>query len=255
MIIADDFGLDPTHDRVIIDLLQNGVINGTSVMVSDWLDLASVERLKAVRTSHDIQIGLHINLTEEMEGISRHGSILSLWFGLMLGTISSDTISASFEDQLVRFQQAFGMVPDFIDGHQHCHAIWQNGPTLLKIATTLSAKNDQFWMRSPAARDLATTIREFRRGGLKTLLVMWWGAGLRRRLIKTDIKTNSDFSGFIPYKSGAAFAKTYKDIFDNQRADCLIMVHPGSEAATQQIDGHSNALRALEATMLADFKS
>lgn len=255
MIIADDFGLNPAHDDVIIDLLQNGAINGTSVMVSGRLDPAQVEKLKAAKSSNNIQIGLHLNLTETMESIPAHGSILSLWFGLMLGRIKTDAIASSFEDQLDRFQTAFGFAPDFIDGHQHCHAISQNGPALLKIAKGLTDKNEMFWVRSPAAQKLAYAISECRRGGLKTLLVMWWGENLRRELFKSGIKTNSDFSGFIPYTSIASFAETYKDIFDNRRADCLIMVHPGSAEAEHKIEGHSNQLRALEAKMLADLKS
>lgn len=255
MIIADDFGLDPAHDDVIIELLANGAIDGTSVIVSDRLDPARVENLKTVRASNDIQIGLHLNLTEKLEGITPHGSILSLWFGLMFGRINATSTAASFDDQLARFQKAFGFAPDFIDGHQHCHAISQNEPAVLKIAKALSAENDQFWVRSPAAQKLAYAISECRRGGLKTLLVMWWGESLRRALFRHDIKTNSDFSGFIPYKSPEAFAQTYKDIFDNRRTDCLIMVHPGSANAEHGVEGHSNQLRALEAKMLADLKS
>lgn len=250
MIIADDFGLDRAHDEVIIDLLQNGAINGTSVMVSDRLDPEQVEKLKAARASNNIQVGLHLNLTEEMEGIPAHGSILSLWLGLMLRRINSDIIATSFQGQLARFQKAFDFAPDFIDGHQHCHAISQNGPALLKIAKALTTENEKFWVRSPAAQKLAYAISECRRGGLKTLLVMWWGESLRRELFKSGIKTNSDFSGFIPYTSPAAFAETYMDIFDNRRADCLIMVHPGSATTEHEIEGHSNQLRALEATML-----
>lgn len=255
MIIADDFGLDPAHDDVIIDLLQNDAINGTSVMVSDRLDSARVEKLKATRTSNNIQVGLHLNLTEEMEGIPSYGSILSLWFSLMMGSIKPVAVANSYEDQLTRFQKAFGFAPDFIDGHQHCHAISQNGPALLKISMVLSNENQNFWVRSPAARELTDALSECRRGGLKTLLVMWWGEGLRRNLIKNGIKTNLDFSGFIAYKSPTAFAKTYRDIFANRRENCLIMVHPGSTKAECEIEGHDNHLRAFEAKILAELKS
>lgn len=255
MIIADDFGLDPAHDDVIVDLLQNGAINGTSVMVSDRLDPKRVEKLKAARTSNDIQIGLHLNLTEKMEGIPDHGSILSLWLGLILGRINPVSTANCFEDQLARFQGTFGIAPDFLDGHQHSHAISQNIPALIKIAKSLSAANNDFWVRSPAAGKLAYAISECRRGGLKTLLVMWWGENLRRELFKSGIKSNSDFSGFIPYGTPDAFAQTYKDIFENQRSDCLIMVHPGSANAKHEIEGHSNQLRAMEAKMLIDLNS
>lgn len=255
MIIADDFGLDPAHDDVIIDLLLNSAIDGTSVMVSDRLDLSRVEKLKTSRASNNFQIGLHLNLTEEMEGISVHGSILSLWLGLMAGRIKAASTATSFDDQLDRFEKTFGFSPDFIDGHQHCHAIAQNAPALLKIAKALSATNNQFWVRSPAAKKLAYAISECRRGGLKALLVMWWGERLRRDLFKASISTNSDFSGFIKYKSPLAFAKTYKDIFHNRRNDCLMMVHPGSTKAEHGVEGHSNHLRALEAKTLAEFIS
>jgi predicted glycoside hydrolase/deacetylase ChbG (UPF0249 family) len=255
MIIADDFGLDPAHDKVIIDLLRNGKINGTSVMVSDRLDAKGVEELKAIRLSNNIQIGLHLNLTEEMEGIRRFGSIISLWLDLMFGRIAAASTADSFNQQLIRFKEAFGFLPDFIDGHQHCHAIAQNRSALLKIAKELTAENDEFWVRSPAAGKLAHAISECRRGGIKTLLIMWWGEGLRSDLQKNHIKTNSDFSGFIPYKSATAFTKTYKDIFENRRDDCLIMVHPGSANANHEVEDHANELRALEAKMLADLKS
>lgn len=252
MIIADDFGLDPAHDRVILDLLETGALDGTSVMVRSGANQALCQELVSARKRHHIHIGLHLNLTEALQSVPKIAGILPLWIKLMLGRIDPKIIDLSFRLQLQMFENQFGFMPDFIDGHQHCHAIGQNFNALKK--TSKLAASEDFWVRSPAPISLGTAYQEMRRGGVKTLLVMAWGYRLRRRLRSNNITTNSDFSGFISYDQSPSFALSFYKLLSKRRQDCVIMVHPGTHIAATEISGHSNALRTIEAEILKNLR-
>lgn len=250
MIIADDFGLDPAHDRVILELLKCQAIDGTSVMVRTDFDHTLINELLAVQQSHRIQIGLHLNLTDTLPGFERLGSILSLWAQLITGRIKTARIDTIFDDQLSQFITQFGKAPDFIDGHQHCHAIGGNWPALKALCDRLKLHSSDIWVRSPAGRTLTHAVLDMKHSGLKAGLVTLWGWRLRRRLNAAHILTNHDFSGFAPFNRPDRYRDIFHQIIQAKREDCVMMVHPGADDAERIINGHPNRLRALEAEIL-----
>jgi predicted glycoside hydrolase/deacetylase ChbG (UPF0249 family) len=252
MIIADDFGLDPAHDRVILDLLEIGALDGTSVMVRSDANQALCQELALARKRHHIHIGLHLNLTEELPSVPKIAGILPLWIKRKMRRIDPNIIDLSFRLQRQMFENQFGFMPDFIDGHQHCHAIAQNFKALKKVSVL--AASEDFWVRSPAPINLGAAYQELRRAGLKTLLVMAWGYQLRRRLRSNNISTNSDFAGFMSYDQSPAFALSFYKLLSKRRQDCVIMVHPGTHISATEISGHPNALRTIEAEILENLK-
>lgn len=258
MIIADDFGFDPENDRIIIDLISRGKIDGTSVLTSDRISDEHRRELVQLRQTHGAEIGLHLTLNWEHDSNSNSNSnetgVLGVWFSLLVGKIKTEQIFCSFHSQITHFFNVFGFFPDFLDGHQHCHAIPQAWPGLLRALRMLADCKSNFWVRSPSTNNIGNALIEFRRGGLKTLLVMCWGATLRTRLNHVKIKTNSDFSGFVHFGSADSFSKSFKQLLKKSREGCLIMVHPGSSYATRKTKGHSNELRAIETKFLMQLK-
>lgn len=254
MIIADDFGLDPENDRIIIELISHGKIDGTSVITSDRITDEHRRELVHLRQTHGAEIGLHLTLNWECNSNFKEAGVFGVWFSLLVGTIKTEQMFCSFHNQILHFYKGFGFFPDFLDGHQHCHAIPQAWPALLRASRVLADCKSDFWVRSPSANNIGNALIEFRRGGLKTLLVMCWGRTLRTRLNHVKITTNSDFSGFVGYGSADSFSKSFNQLLKKSREGCLIMVHPGSSYAIHKTKGHSNELRAIEAKFLMQLK-
>jgi len=162
-ICADDFGLAPAVDRGILALAEQGRIQATSCLVTPprWAAAGAALRDGGVRT------GLHFNLTEG-EPLSpllrRHWPRLpglgTLMASAFLGLLPKEALAEELQAQLQRFVAVTGRAPDFIDGHQHVHALPGVRPLMLA-----------------AAQGLALPLRNTGR-------VMGPGFGLKRRIIE-----------------------------------------------------------------------
>lgn len=241
-IIADDFGLGRQHDAVILDLLEQGAIDGTSVFAKAPMDDRHIEQLLMLRETHGIEIGLHLNLTDVIGKDDLRRSIVNLWLSSMISGALQKTASAEFTQQIEAFQSKFAMPPDYIDGHQHCHAIPAFWRALQAISGGIS------WVRSPCPNALRGAISQIQNGGVKSVLVMVWGWRLRRNLRKSGVQTNADFNGLIAYRAPKRFRQVFSAMI--VKTNSLTMVHPGAAADPQQIDGHDNPFRAIEAALL-----
>jgi predicted glycoside hydrolase/deacetylase ChbG (UPF0249 family) len=171
LTIADDFGLGRGHDRVILSLLASGRIGGTSVMIDGGMDIADVDALKALR-ARGAQVGLHLNLTHPFAAMSAHAPLPSLMRQCLLGK-APDWARAEFVRQTDAFRKLFGTLPDYYDGHQHCHCL----PGIAAFAADLP-REQQTWMRVPLPAHLSGLVLNVRAGGLKVLVVaaMAWQA-------------------------------------------------------------------------------
>ena len=241
-LIADDFGLGRQHDLVILELLGQGAIDGTSVFAMAPMDDRAVQQLLALRQTQGIQIGLHLNLTDVIGTGDEKRSIVKLWVASMVSGAIQKTARAEFTHQIETFQNKFAILPDYIDGHQHCHAIPAFWRALQPICDGIS------WVRSPCPNTPRGAFSQIQNGGVKSVLVMLWGWRLRRRLHKCGVQTNADFNGLIAYRSPKRFRQVFSTMI--RTTNCLTMVHPGDGADPQQIDGHENQFRAAEAEIL-----
>lgn len=90
IITADDYGMSPLFNRGIEELAFLGLITGISVMIKrPFIEAAKLP-------FPNLSLGLHL----ELEEIS-----------------SKKEITA----QIASFQQKFGKLPEYLDGHQHKH--------------------------------------------------------------------------------------------------------------------------------------
>lgn len=119
-IICDDFGLDPSTNQAILELLSAGHAHGTSVLITKRQvyrdDFQALKLLKKERPQ--LKIGLHFNLTEapfSNKSLASQG-IFKLFFKTLLGV--PRPLKEELSYQLNSFIDFFDTL-DHIDGHQH----------------------------------------------------------------------------------------------------------------------------------------
>ncbi|TXG77165.1 ChbG/HpnK family deacetylase [Candidatus Dojkabacteria bacterium] len=103
IITADDYGMSPLFNRGIEELASLGLITGISVMIKR--PFVYPEKLRSLK----ISLGLHL----ELEPVAKKEDIVY---------------------QITLFQEKFGRLPVYLDGHQHQHLTAENLPLILAVA-------------------------------------------------------------------------------------------------------------------------
>lgn len=139
-VCADDYGLGASVDRGILALARQGRITALSCLVTPprWAHAGAALREPPAR------VGLHFNLTEGeplSPALRRHWLRFPGLHHLLalagLGRLPTALMADEFQAQLQRFLAAAGRAPDFIDGHQHVHALAGVRPVVLAAAQGL----------------------------------------------------------------------------------------------------------------------
>src|SRR5690606_35013318 len=107
------------------------------------------------------------------------------------GRIPAD-VRSQFQRQAEAFRVAFGSLPDYYDGHQHCHCL----PGLAALAARLP-RAPATWIRVPLPATPAGLWRNLRAGGPKVSLIAAFAFAARRRFRASGWPANTDFSGFL----------------------------------------------------------
>nr|WP_298104635.1 ChbG/HpnK family deacetylase [uncultured Shinella sp.] len=244
MRIADDFGLGRQHDRIILDLIERGRLDGTSVMIDGDIAAEDAERLRVLR-DRGAQVGLHLNVTHDFSGKAAHRGIGRLLRASLFGNVPQD-IKSEFQRQSEKFQTIFGFVPDYYDGHQHCHCL----PGFDARAASLPHRADT-WIRVPLPATLTGLILNIRAGGLKVLLIAALAALAGRTFRKEGWTTNRDFSGFLRLDRPDQVRYWLPRLLAEAPTDGVTMVHPGSATDPAQCPGHAAESRGIETSILS----
>ena len=230
-LCADDYGIAPGVNAAIRDLIADGRVNATSVMVvapSFGQDEAAA--LAALNVGkRRAAIGLHLTLTAPFRPLTpayrplRNGVFLTLPanFGLaFLGRLNAALLAAEVETQIAAFQAAFGRAPDFIDGHQHVHLLPQVRDAVLTACATFAP---DAWVRQCGrAPGVPLNLAD-----PKGLVIDWLSQSFSRRAAVLGIRTNPAFVGTYTFSSGADFAGIFPSFLKGLPDGGLIMCHPG----------------------------
>ncbi len=243
MLIADDFGLGRLHDRVILDLLESGQIDGTSVMIDGEMTEADKAQLRDLH-ARGRRIGLHLNLTHAFGPDTVHYPLGTLMKACLTGKLP-EAARHEFPRQAKTFQKIFGFWPDYYDGHQHCHCL----PGLAALAAGLP-RGPACWIRVPLPTTPAGLLRNMRAGGIKVAIIAALAFAARRTFRANGWQTNADFSGFLHLDQPERVGHWLPRLLDTSSKDCLVMVHPGSAEDLAQCPAHAPESRAVEATVL-----
>lgn len=136
---ADDFGISPGVNAAIVKAHKEGILNSASLMVNQKYAPQAVE---AARKMPDLEIGLHLNLTNERPAadpkdipllVGQDGKLNKGFVQLLLCSVFhpvefSRQIETEIRAQVKKYLQT-GLNLEHIDGHRHVHLI----PAVFKI--------------------------------------------------------------------------------------------------------------------------
>ena len=240
-LCADDYGISPSVNSAIRDLIALGRLNATSVMVSapsfQQSEATSLNALNA--GARRAAIGLHVTLTAPFKPLSAgfERTYADAFYSLpptlvlaLMHRFKQDQLAVEISAQVDAFVAKFGRAPDFIDGHQHVQLFPQIRDAFLRVA---KAKAPLAWVRQcgrnvPLARRLADT---------KGLLLDVLSRGFRVRAAQVAVRTNAAFAGTYDFSADADFAKMFPGFLDGLPENSVVMCHPGHvDAELKRLD-------------------
>lgn len=240
ILCADDFAMSAGVSRGIEELALAQRLSATSAIVTlpDWeRHAATLARLRGY-----IAVGLHLNLTlgaplGAMPGLAPDQELPSL--GALIrqsvaGRASVEEIADEIERQLARFKACTGFAPDFIDGHQHVHALPGIRRALIQVLGRRFAEAKPL-VRDPA--DSFTAIANRRTAGPKAALIALLARGFGAQVRAAGFPTNYGFSGVSPFDLDSPFDEELECFFSVPGRRHLVMCHPGyPDAALADLD-------------------
>lgn len=227
ILCADDYGQNRAISQAIIDLLKNRRLTATSCMVtgSDWPLYASW----LLPYKNQVDIGLHFNLTEG-SGLG-FMPLPNLLLKSFLRRLNKKMLKAELNAQLDQFTNAMGMVPDFIDGHQHVHQFPQIRDVLLEVYEERLRETGCYIRCIDDPKSLWNVK------SLKKLILQWSGAGaFKKQLIKRKIPHNQSFSGVYSFDVDQ-YETIFEVFLEEVQQGGLIMCHPGLEDSEDVLHG------------------
>ncbi len=245
ILCSDDFGYSPAISAAIVALAQAGKVNAISCMavMPGWAEDA---RMLADLPPH-VEIGLHLTLTGEVPRTAmrrfapdgRMPEIDPLARAARGWQVPLDEVATEISAQFDAFFAARRRPPDFIDGHQHAHAL--PGIRDLVLAETV-ARAPGAWVRDCTDGALAMLQRPFVG---KAIGSAWHSRGLRKAAAALGLRTNQGFSGHYDFRGD--YAALFPRFLRRPGAMHLVMCHPG---AGERAGDRIAAARIVEAKAL-----
>ena len=242
ILCADDFGLTHGVSRAIGELARVRHLSATSAIVTlpDWPEHA--DACRALRA--DVATGLHVNLTLGRPLSSVSGlplkpngdfpSVGSLVWSALARRLDNGALREEISTQISQFHETCGVLPDFIDGHQHVHAL----PVVRRALIAAMGSFD--WRLPPLVRvpTIAwSSVAALPAARRKAMLISALSAGLRRELRDSAFLSNDTFGGFSDFAKGSDYRPELEAAFKQAGRCHIVMCHPGrADAALAAVD-------------------
>lgn len=239
VLCADDYAISAGVSRGILELAAAGRISATSAMsvAAGWPELA--RGLDSVRDR--IGIGLHLTFTglgplgpmPRFAGEGRFPVLADVVGMALTGRLPAAEIAAEIDRQLDAFAGAIGGPPDFVDGHQHVHALPGIRSPLI-AALERRGHAGRVWLRDPSDNPVAI----IRRGvsAAKALAVAGLSFGFGAEARRAGFATNRGFAGFSAFDPGRDLARDFERFLAAPGPAHLVMCHPGHVVAGEALD-------------------
>lgn len=227
ILCADDFGQTEAIDQAIIQLIEKKRLSATSCMTLSPRWQASAKQITA-SIKKQAAIGLHLDFTHFGQAYA-HPKLIALSYARLLNKMH---IRNSINLQLDRFETALGMMPDYIDGHQHVHQLPQIRDVLLDVLNTRYTDN------KPWLRIAKPPLNE----GFKGLMIRLLGANaLARKAQKSGINYADCLLGVYGFVGNSEaykgrFLKWIQDLLaiKSEKAP-ILMCHPSLTSDDQDV--------------------
>lgn len=220
-ICADDFGLSDSISEGIIDLVSKKKIQAVSCILNKKIFPRYYKKLKKYKNKVDI--GLHINLTENEKGINlKFNNLVNFSKTLFLIFFKQRLIIKEIKNQINEFEKYFKFKPKHIDGHHHIHQL----PIIsfLLINSILEFK--------PFVRQSGDTISNILARKIciiKAIIISFFSRSLIAILKKNKIKYNKSFSGIYDFKKDLSYNSFFENFLIQIEDNHLIMCHPAKK--------------------------
>jgi chitin disaccharide deacetylase len=247
-LVADDYGISPSVNAAIRDLLAHGRINATSVMVVAPAFNATETRALSVIAHNGRRpaLGLHLTLTAPFKPLTpsfrplNGGTFLSLGrtaAAALLRRIKPDDVAREVTAQIAAFTAAFGRPPDFIDGHQHVHLLPRIAEGFLRAVKSAAP---HAWVRQCERAGGSAG------GDIKSRLLDAFSKRFRRKAAAAGVRTNPVFAGAYAFHDDARFGELFPTFLAGMQDGGVIMCHPGLVDATLRALDPLTTLREKE---------
>lgn len=254
-LCADDYAMTPGVSRGILALIDGGHISATGAMTNrpDWPVAARELRSREGAA----EFGVHLSLTcgdslTEGAGWTANRAeprLPALLLRGLAGLLPLPAIEREIEAQLDAFEQAMGRIPDFIDGHQHVHALPGIRRALLAVLTRRYPGREP-WVRDPG--DSPAAIRARQRFTGKARLLSRLAGPFGQHMAAAGFRLNRGFAGYSGFDPKGDYAADFASYLIQPGAAHLVMCHPGEvDDALRRLDPATDS-RLVE---LAFFRS
>jgi chitin disaccharide deacetylase len=230
VLCADDFAMTPGVSRAIVELAAAGRLSATGAMTNrpHWRTWAPEIAAHAAT----IDIGVHLNLTcaaplGQMKLLAPGGefpALSQIIKAALLSEAARAEISAEIARQLDAFAEVMARAPDFVDGHQHVHAMpGVRGLVLAELAR-------RYPEQKPYLRDCADSVAAIRSRGVavrKALTISGLASGFAMQAHAAGFATNKGFAGVSPFDPARDFADDMARFLLRPGPRHLVMCHPG----------------------------
>ena len=210
IINADDYAMDGGVDAAILKLAADGVVTATSAMVLSptWTGAA------AALADAPLSRGMHLDFTSPFAGdVFPRQTITGLTMRTHSGVLNRKLLRKEIDRQLSLFDSRMKALPDFVDGHQHCHLLPFVREALLDaLAERYGADARRVSLRNCAPR---------RWRGVKAAIIARTGT-FRLETLATERKhqMNSDFAGVYDFNEDADLEALWADWLGGLEGRC-----------------------------------
>ena len=219
-VTADDFGYSAPVDAGILDLIERGVLSGTSCLTASprWEKAA-----KRIASEHLAlaDFGLHLDLLEFAPLCGSHSRLI---LDSHLGSLNSHVLAKAINQQLDVFEQSLGRMPDYVDGHLHVHQLPRVRQALLAaLVRRYGGQARKPWLRVSRPVIMGTTAQR-----LKSATIAALGAsGLAKLAKQAGFQHNTRLLGVYDFKGTEAdYALQLAAWAAAAQAHDVLMVHP-----------------------------
>ena len=216
LICADDFGMSPEIDAGIIELASAGRLSAVSCMSGGKSFAANAPGLAGL----PIDKGLHLNLTESLDGEACVQPLRRLILMCFSRRLDPQFVRYEIESQLDAFERVFGFPPDYVDGHQHVHQF----PVVRECLIDILRR--RFGERLPWLRSTLQSAR-LPWGGKAALIEFLGGRSMKDMAEGFGFQMNRHLLGVYGFEGGeAAYLRLLDKWIRLAEQDDLIMCHP-----------------------------
>lgn len=231
ILCADDYAMTEGVCAGIEELAAARRLSATSALVTTPHWPAHAARLARLRDR--LAIGLHLNLTlgrplgamPRLCPGGRFPPLKTLLVSAPTGRLDRAELTAEIGRQLDRFAAATGFPPDFVDGHQHVHALSGVRQALVGTLQEHFRTGTRPLVRDPADRPAAILARGAATAKAVTLAALAAGFGTAVR--RAGFPTNHGFAGVSAFAVGGDIAGEFESFFRAPGPRHLVMCHPG----------------------------